>query len=148
MVITWACGHFLARGLWSCPGWVCRHLLGLWSFSGSWAVVMSCCGLWRACCLLADQNLKFNLSTLEIRLKRSQRFRSVCRRAAHAGLTARQHLERGWDASSVAPSPNSFTGRPLKNCAGQTPLCTMCCKLLESTKSLRWPCGIDTVKSR
>ena len=46
VVITWACGHFLARGLWSCPGWVCRHLLGLWSFSGSWAVVMSCVGLW------------------------------------------------------------------------------------------------------
>ena len=28
-------------GLWSCPGWVCGHLLGLPSSSGSWSVVMS-----------------------------------------------------------------------------------------------------------
>ena len=26
-------------GLWSCPGWVCGHLLGLRSLSGSWSVV-------------------------------------------------------------------------------------------------------------
>ena len=28
-------------GLWSCPGWVCGHLLGLRSLSGSWSLVMS-----------------------------------------------------------------------------------------------------------
>ena len=28
-------------GLWSCPGLVCGHLLGLRSLSGSWSVVMS-----------------------------------------------------------------------------------------------------------
>ena len=28
-------------GLWSCPGWVCGHLLGLRSLSGSLTVVMS-----------------------------------------------------------------------------------------------------------
>ncbi len=27
--------------LWSSPGWVCGHLMGLWSFPGSWSVVMS-----------------------------------------------------------------------------------------------------------
>ena len=41
VVIFWVCGHFLGRGLWSCPGWVCGHLLSLWSFPGSWAVVIS-----------------------------------------------------------------------------------------------------------
>ena len=29
VVISWVCGHFLTRGLWSCPGWVCGHLLSL-----------------------------------------------------------------------------------------------------------------------
>ena len=29
VVMPWVCGNFLARGLWSCPGWVCDHLLGL-----------------------------------------------------------------------------------------------------------------------
>ena len=41
VVIFWVCGHSLDRGLlrvWSCPGWVCGHLLGLWSLSGSWYV--------------------------------------------------------------------------------------------------------------
>ena len=28
-VISWVCVHFLERGLWSCPGWVFGHLLGL-----------------------------------------------------------------------------------------------------------------------
>ena len=46
VVISWVCVHFLDRGLWSCPGWVCGHLLGLWSFPDSWFVVMSWLGLW------------------------------------------------------------------------------------------------------
>ena len=46
VVITLVCGNFLARGLWSYPGWICHHFLNLWSFSGSWAVVMSFIGLW------------------------------------------------------------------------------------------------------
>ena len=46
VVISWVCVHFLDRGLWSCPGWVCGHLLGLWSFPDSWSVVMSWVGLW------------------------------------------------------------------------------------------------------
>ena len=29
VVIFWVCGHFLDRGLWSCPEWVCDHVLGL-----------------------------------------------------------------------------------------------------------------------
>ena len=33
-------------GLWSCPGWVCDHLLRLCSLSGSWSVVMSWGVLW------------------------------------------------------------------------------------------------------
>ena len=35
VVISWVCVHFLDRGLWSCPRWVCGHLLGLWSCPGS-----------------------------------------------------------------------------------------------------------------
>ena len=35
LVISWVCGHFLDRGLWSCPGRVCGHLWGLWSFPTS-----------------------------------------------------------------------------------------------------------------
>ena len=46
VVITLVCGNFLARGLWSYPGWICHHFLNLWSFSGSWAVIMSFIGLW------------------------------------------------------------------------------------------------------
>ena len=41
LVISWVCGHFLDRGLCSCPGWVCGHLWGLWSFPTSWSVVIS-----------------------------------------------------------------------------------------------------------
>ena len=41
VIMSWVCDHFVACGLWSCPGWVCGHLLGLWSFPGSWSVVMS-----------------------------------------------------------------------------------------------------------
>ena len=37
--------HFLDRGLWSCHESICGHLLGLWSFPGSWAVVISWVGL-------------------------------------------------------------------------------------------------------
>ena len=33
-------------GLWSCPGWVCGHLLRLRSLSGSWSVVMSWEVIW------------------------------------------------------------------------------------------------------
>ena len=27
--MLWVCGRFLDRGLWSCPEWVCDHVLGL-----------------------------------------------------------------------------------------------------------------------
>ena len=27
--MPWVCGRFLDRGLWSCPEWVCDHVLGL-----------------------------------------------------------------------------------------------------------------------
>ena len=37
VVISLVCGHFLARGLWSCPEWVCGHFLRLWFIS--WIVV-------------------------------------------------------------------------------------------------------------
>ena len=40
-------------GLWSCPGWVCGHLLGLRSLSGSWSLVMS----WGFCGHLLDRGL-------------------------------------------------------------------------------------------
>ena len=33
VVISLVCGHFLARGLWSWPGWVCGHFLRLWFIS-------------------------------------------------------------------------------------------------------------------
>ena len=46
LIMSWVCDHFLACGLWSYPGWVCGHLLDLWSFPGSWSVVMSWVGLW------------------------------------------------------------------------------------------------------
>ena len=46
VIMSWVCDHFVACGLWSFPGWICGHLLGLCSFPGSWSVVMSWVGLW------------------------------------------------------------------------------------------------------
>ena len=46
VVISWVCGHFLTRGLWSCAGWVCGHLLGE-SVVISWVCDhFLACGLW------------------------------------------------------------------------------------------------------
>ena len=53
MVIFWLCGHVGSWVvvmswvcLWSSPGCVCGHLLGLWSSPASWSVVMSWVCLW------------------------------------------------------------------------------------------------------
>ena len=52
VVIFCVCAHYLDLGLWYVLGgylvmsWVCGHVLGLCSFPGSWAVVMSWMGLW------------------------------------------------------------------------------------------------------
>ena len=45
-LIIWIvdCGHVLVSSV--VMSWVCGHLLGLWSFPGSWAVVMSWVDLW------------------------------------------------------------------------------------------------------
>ena len=49
--MPWVCGRFLDRGLWSCPGCLCGHLLGLWSSPESvfisWLLVCGhALGLW------------------------------------------------------------------------------------------------------